>query len=69
VTDRADLLSVIKAKAVIHGDVVLSSGQTATWYIDLRRVLLDGRAAPLAQDGSHLSQHGHGAEVRGGEGG
>jgi orotate phosphoribosyltransferase len=48
VTDRAELLSVIKAKAVIHGDVVLSSGQTATWYIDLRRVLLDGRAAPLA---------------------
>jgi orotate phosphoribosyltransferase len=48
VTDRAELLSVIKAKAVIHGDVVLSSGQRANWYIDLRRVLLDGRAAPLA---------------------
>ena len=47
-TDRAELLSVIKAKAVIHGDVVLSSGQQANWYIDLRRVLLDGRAAPLA---------------------
>jgi orotate phosphoribosyltransferase len=48
VTDRAELLSFIKAKAVIHGDVVLSSGQRAKWYIDLRRVLLDGRAAPLA---------------------
>jgi orotate phosphoribosyltransferase len=48
VTDRAELLSLIKAKAVIHGDVVLSSGQRANWYIDLRRVLLDGRAAPLA---------------------
>jgi len=48
VTDRAELLSFIKAKAVIHGDVVLSSGQRANWYIDLRRVLLDGRAAPLA---------------------
>lgn len=47
-TDRADLLSVIKAKAVIHGDVVLSSGQRASWYIDLRRVLLDGSGAPLA---------------------
>ena len=47
-TDRAELLSVIKAKAVIHGDVVLSSGQRANWYIDLRRVLLNGRAAPLA---------------------
>jgi orotate phosphoribosyltransferase len=48
VTDRAELLNVIRAKAVIHGDVVLSSGQRASWYIDLRRVLLDGRAAPLA---------------------
>jgi orotate phosphoribosyltransferase len=48
VSERAKLLSVIKARAVIHGDVVLSSGQRASWYIDLRRVLLDGRAAPLA---------------------
>jgi orotate phosphoribosyltransferase len=48
VSDRSELLSVIKAQAVVRGDVVLSSGQQATWYIDLRRVLLDGRAAPLA---------------------
>jgi orotate phosphoribosyltransferase len=48
VTDRADLLGIIRAKGVIHGDVVLSSGQRASWYIDLRRVLLAGRAAPLA---------------------
>jgi orotate phosphoribosyltransferase len=48
VTDRSELLNVIKAKAVIHGDVVLTSGQRASWYIDLRRVLLDGRVAPLA---------------------
>jgi orotate phosphoribosyltransferase len=48
VTDRAELLSFITAKAVIHADVVLSSGQRANWYIDLRQVLLDGRAAPLA---------------------
>jgi orotate phosphoribosyltransferase len=47
VTDRAELLSVIKAKAVVHGEVTLSSGQRANWYIDLRRVTLDGRAAPL----------------------
>jgi orotate phosphoribosyltransferase len=47
VTDRAQLLSAIKAKAVIHGDVVLSSGQRANWYVDLRRVTLDGLAAPL----------------------
>ena len=37
--DRDDLLRVIKDKAVVHGDFVLSSGQRATWYIDLRRVL------------------------------
>lgn len=47
-SDRDELLREIKAKAVVHGDVVLSSGQRASYYIDLRRVLLDGRAAPLA---------------------
>jgi orotate phosphoribosyltransferase len=48
VSDRDDLLHVIKEKAVVHGDFVLSSGQRASWYIDLRRVLLSGQAAPLA---------------------
>jgi orotate phosphoribosyltransferase len=48
VSDRADLLAAIRAKAVIQGDFVLSSGQRAQWYVDLRRVLLDGRLAPLA---------------------
>lgn len=47
-TDRTDLLSIIRDKAVVHGDVVLSSGQRASWYIDLRRVTLDGSAAPIA---------------------
>ena len=47
-SDRDDLLQVIKDKAVQHGDFVLSSGQHATWYIDLRRVLISGQAAPLA---------------------
>jgi orotate phosphoribosyltransferase len=46
--DRAALLAEITAKAVIRGEVTLSSGQRANWYIDLRRVLLDGAAAPLA---------------------
>jgi len=44
---RADLLAEIRAKAVVHGRVVLSSGREADWYVDLRRVTLDGRAAPL----------------------
>ena len=47
-SDRDELLQVIKDKAVVHGDFVLSSGQRAAWYIDLRRVLLSGQAAPLA---------------------
>jgi orotate phosphoribosyltransferase len=48
VSDRADLLAAIKAKAVIRGEFILSSGQRADWYVDLRRILLDGRLAPLA---------------------
>jgi orotate phosphoribosyltransferase len=48
VSDRDDLLREIKARAVVHGDFVLSSGQRATWYIDLRRLLLSGACAPLA---------------------
>ncbi len=48
VSDRTELLAAIKAKAVIHGDFILSSGQRADFYVDLRRVLLDGRLAPLA---------------------
>jgi orotate phosphoribosyltransferase len=48
VSDREELLAGIKARAVLHGDFVLSSGQRASSYVDLRRVLLDGRLAPLA---------------------
>jgi orotate phosphoribosyltransferase len=45
--DRARLLDEIKAKAVVHGRVVLSSGREADWYVDLRRITLDADAAPL----------------------
>ena len=47
-SDRDELLRAIRDKAVLHGDFVLSSGQRAAWYIDLRRVLLSGQSAPLA---------------------
>ena len=47
-TDRAELLAAIKARAVVRGDFVLSSGQRADFYVDLRQILLDGRLAPLA---------------------
>jgi orotate phosphoribosyltransferase len=46
-TDRRALLDHIKAKAVVHGRVVLSSGREADYYVDLRRVTLDAEAAPL----------------------
>jgi orotate phosphoribosyltransferase len=48
VGDRDELLAAIRAEAVVHGDFVLSSGQRASFYVDLRRVLLAGRFAPLA---------------------
>ncbi len=48
VSDRDELLAGIKAKGVVHGDFVLSSGRHASSYVDLRRVTLDGRLAPLA---------------------
>ncbi|MEW9554641.1 orotate phosphoribosyltransferase [Nonomuraea sp. NPDC050783] len=46
-TDRDNLLAEIKKKAVVHGKVTLSSGMEADWYLDLRRITLDGAAAPL----------------------
>lgn len=45
--DRQSLLDQIVRKAVVHGRVVLSSGREADYYVDLRRVTLDGEAAPL----------------------
>lgn len=46
-TVRDTLLAQIKTKAIVHGRVLLSSGAEADWYIDLRRIALDGEAAPL----------------------
>ena len=41
------LAGLIRDRAVVHGRVTLSSGREADYYIDLRRVTLDGEAAPL----------------------
>src|SRR5436190_23894297 len=46
-TDSADLLTLVKDLAIVHGRVTLSSGREADYYVDLRRVTLAGRAAPL----------------------
>ena len=47
---RARLLDIIKEKAIVHGRVTLSSGREADYYVDLRRVSLEGR--PLRSSGS-----------------
>jgi len=48
VTDaRTQLIEFIKADAVFHGDFTLTSGKKATYYVDMRRVSLDHRVAPL----------------------
>lgn len=46
-SDRDDLLGQIMQKAIVHGKVTLSSGQEADYYVDLRRITLDGEAAPM----------------------
>ncbi len=44
---RTRLKEEILKKAVVHGKVILSSGKEADYYIDLRRITLDSKAAPL----------------------
>ncbi|HEX6935970.1 MAG TPA: orotate phosphoribosyltransferase [Actinomycetes bacterium] len=44
---RDALLQQIRDKAVVHGRVILSSGREADYYVDLRRITLDGAAAPM----------------------
>ena len=46
-TARDELIKQISALAVVRGRVTLASGREADYYIDLRRVTLDGVAAPL----------------------
>lgn len=46
-TARDALRQEILNKAVVHGKVILSSGKEADYYVDLRRVTLDGVAAPF----------------------
>lgn len=44
---RAQLIRYIASDAVFHGDFTLTSGKKATYYVDLRKVSLDHRVAPL----------------------
>ncbi len=44
---RRQLIDYIVSDAVFRGDFTLSSGLKASFYVDLRRVSLDHRVAPL----------------------
>lgn len=44
---RARLLELVTELAVVRGQVILSSGKEADYYIDLRRITLHHEAAPL----------------------
>jgi orotate phosphoribosyltransferase len=45
--DRDELRDLIGQLAVVRGRVVLSGGQEADWYVDLRRITLHQDAAPM----------------------
>jgi orotate phosphoribosyltransferase len=44
---REQLIEHISSEAVFHGSFTLTSGKQASYYIDLRKVSLDYRVAPL----------------------
>lgn len=44
---KQQLIDYISAEAVFHGDFTLTSGKKAAYYVDLRKVSLDHRVAPL----------------------
>lgn len=46
-SDRTDLIDNIVNLAVVHGKVTLASGKEADYYVDMRRVTLDGAASPI----------------------
>jgi orotate phosphoribosyltransferase len=45
--ERDELAGLVRELGVVHERVTLSSGAEADYYVDLRRVTLDHRAAPL----------------------
>jgi orotate phosphoribosyltransferase len=45
--ETAELIERIKALAIVRGTVTLASGRIADYYVDMRRVTLDGAVAPI----------------------
>ena len=46
-SERDELARLVRELGVVHGPVTLASGAEADYYVDLRRVTLHHRAAPL----------------------
>jgi orotate phosphoribosyltransferase len=46
-TEREELAALVRELGVVHERITLSSGAEADYYVDLRRVTLEHRAAPL----------------------
>lgn len=46
-SDKEELIGHVKNLAVVRGRVTLASGKEADYYVDMRRVTLDGAAAPI----------------------
>ena len=46
-SDRDSLIQHVKDLAIVRGRVTLASGKEADYYVDMRRVTLDGAASPL----------------------
>lgn len=46
-TPRAELAALVRALAVVRGEVTLASGLTSDFYVDMRRATLHHAAAPL----------------------
>ncbi len=61
-TPRDQLLALITDLAVVHGRITLASGKEANYYVDLRRITLHHRAAPLVGHVllDHLEEQGYG---------
>lgn len=46
-SDKSALIDAVKDLAIVRGRVTLASGKEADYYVDMRRVTLDGAASPL----------------------
>lgn len=46
-SDKQELIRHIQDLAIVRGRVTLASGKEADYYVDMRRVTLDGIASPL----------------------